>query len=69
MLVLMQLEFNLNLQNDDELIHKAGAADDGRVVIDRLELWVPRLNPKDSLHDRFISSLLKQDKWTYPMEM
>ena len=66
MLVPMQLQFNLHLQNDDELIQKTAAVDDGRVVIDRLLLWVPKLTPKDS---KFVSSFLKEDKWTYLREM
>ena len=52
MLVPMQLQFNLQLQNDDELLQKAAAADDGRVVINRFLLWVPKLTPKESLYDK-----------------
>ena len=69
MLVPMQLEFNLKLQNDNELLQKLDAVDDGRVVINRFLLWVPKLTPKDLLYDKFISSFLKQDKWTYLREM
>ena len=69
MLVPMQLQFNIHLQNDNELIHKAAAADDGRVVIDRFLLWVPKLTPKDSLYDMFVSTFLKEKKWTYLREM
>ena len=69
MLVPMQLEFNLKLPNDNELLQKLDAVDDGRVVINRFLLWVPKLTPKDSLYDKFIGSFLKQDKWTYLREM
>ena len=69
MLVPMQLQFNLKLQNDDELLQKTAAVDDGRVVIDRFLLWVPNFTPKDSLYDKFVSSFLKEDKWTYVREM
>ena len=69
MLVPMQLQFNLQIQNDDELIFKAGAADDGRIVIDRFLLWVPKLTPKDSLYDMFVSSFLTTKKWIYQREM
>ena len=31
----MQLQFNIELNNDDELIHKAQAVDAGRIVIIR----------------------------------
>ena len=44
MLVPMQLQFNIELNSDDELVHKAPAvADPARVVINRFILWVPRL--------------------------
>ncbi|KAL9954737.1 hypothetical protein ACROYT_G042311 [Oculina patagonica] len=58
MLLPMQLQFNIQLQNDDELLHKAAAVDDCRVVIDRFLLWVPKLTPKDSLYDKFVNSFL-----------
>ena len=69
MLVPMQLQFNLQLQNDNELLQKTAAVDNGRVDIDRFLLWVPNLTPKDSLYDKFVSSFLKEDKWTYLREM
>lgn len=34
----MQLQFNIELQNDDELIQKAAAVDHGRVVVNRFIL-------------------------------
>ena len=68
-LVPMQLEINIELQNDDELIFKAAAADDGRVVVNRFLLWVPRLIPKDSLYQNFISEYYKPSTWTYKREM
>ena len=65
----MQLEFNIELQNDNELIYKADAVDDGRVVVNRFLLWVPRLLPKDSLFDEFVDSFMKTQTWTYKREM
>ena len=69
MLVPMQLQFNIELENDDELIQKAAAVADGRVVNDKFLLWVPKLTPKDSLYDKFVSSFLKEKTWTYLREM
>ena len=43
MLPPMQLTFEITLNDDDELIHKAAAADAGRVVVKILYLWLPRL--------------------------
>ena len=65
----MQLELNIELQNDNELIFKAAAADDGRVVVNRFLLWVPRLIPKDSLYDKFIDDYYKPSTWNYNREM
>ena len=69
MLPPMQLTFELDLNNDDELIHKAAAADDGRVVVTRLYLWLPRLTPKDSEYGEFVKDFLKPTKWAYMKDM
>ena len=61
----MQLEFNITLQNDDELIFKAAGAAAGRVVLDRFLLWVPKMTPKDSLYDKFINTYLVKSNWKY----
>ena len=64
MLPPMQLTIELTLNEDSELIHKAAAADDGRVVVKRLYLWLPRLVPKDSMYSKFVSEFLKPTTWT-----
>ena len=69
MLPPMQLTFELTLNDDDELIHKAAAADDGRVVVKRLYLWLPRLIPKDSMYSNFVSEFLKPTTWTYMRDL
>ena len=65
----MQLQFNIGLNSDDELVHKAPAAVPARVVINRFILWVPRLTPRDSMYDKFVSSFLKETEWKYMREM
>ena len=67
MLVPMQLQFNIELNSDDEMAHKAHAVNPARVVINRL--WVPRLTPRDSMYDKFVSSFLKETEWKYMREM
>ena len=69
MLPPMQLTIELTLNEDAELIHKAAAADDGRVVIKRLYLWLPKLIPKDSLYSRFVSEYLKPKTWAYMRDL
>ena len=65
----MQLTIELTLNEDSELIHKAAAADDGRVVVKRLYLWLPRLVPKDSMYSNFVSEFLKPTTWTYMRDL
>ena len=69
MLVPMQLQFEIALNDDGELIHMANGTDAGRVVVNRFLLWVPRLTPKDSLADKFVSSFMKETQWKYLREM
>ena len=69
MLPPMQLTFELDLNDDDELIHKAAGADDGRVVVTRFYLWLPRIVPKDSVYSEFVEDFLKPTKWMYMKDM
>ena len=69
MLVPMQLQFNIELNSDDEMVHKAHDVAAARVVIKRFILWVPRLTPRDSMYDKFVSSFLKETEWKYMREM
>ena len=69
MLVPMQLQFNIELHNDNELIYKAASAAAGRVVVNKFLLWVPKLIPKDSLYDKFVESFMSTKSWTYRREL
>ena len=65
----MQLQFDVTLQDDDELIHMANGTGAGRVVVDRFSLFIPKMIPKLPLYDRFISSFLEPKQWSYLREM
>jgi len=69
MLVPRQLQLNVELQNDGELIYKLVALAEGRVVVNRFLLWVPKLIPKDMLYDKFVTSFLTKKSWTYNRDM
>ena len=43
--------------------------DTGRLIINRFYLWVPRLEPKDSLMTKFISDFQKPSRWTNLREL
>ena len=55
MLIPMQIQFNITLNEDDEVSHKAHAVAASRIVIDRFELWLPKLIPNDSLYTKFVN--------------
>ena len=61
----MQLQLNIELNNDNELIHMANGTADGPIVINRFVLWVP----KRTLYDKFVSLFLKESQWTCMREM
>ena len=65
----MQLTIEITLNDDSELIHKAAAADDGRVVVTRFYLWLPKMVPKDSEFDEFVKDFLKPSKWVYMRDL
>ena len=69
MLPPMQLTIEITLNDTDELIQKAAAADAGRVVVKRLYLWLPRLIPKDSMYSQFVSDFVKPKTWTYMRDL
>ena len=69
MLTPMQLTIEITLNNDSELIHKAAAADDGRVVVTRFHLWLPQMKPKDSAYNEYVKDFLKPTKWVYMRDL
>ena len=65
MLPPMQLTIELTLNDDSELIHMANGVDEGRVVVKRLYLWVPKMIPKDKTYSTYVAEYLKSKTWTY----
>ena len=63
----LQLKIEIEVTPDAELLY--GAVDTGRLIINRFYLWVPRLEPKDSLMTKFISEFQKPSRWTNLREL
>ena len=64
----LQLKIEIELTPDAELLY--GAADNGgRLIIKDFYLWVPRLEPKDSLMTKFVSEFQKPSRWTNLREL
>ena len=69
MLPPMQLEFEIDLNEDNELIHQVNGVDAGRVVVKKFYLWVRKMIPKDSEYSEYVKDFMKPIKWTYMKDM
>ena len=63
-----KIEINFEIEKDDNLIWRTGG-NRCRVVITRLQLFVPRLIYNEKGHKIYMSEYLKPDTWTYLNEV
>ena len=61
-----RFEMNFEIESDGNLIWQAGAA--CRVVIPRMQLYVPRITFNSEGQSPYMSQYLKIHKWTYLRE-
>ena len=61
-----RFEMNFEIESDGNLIWQAGA--DCRVVITRMQLYVPRITFNSEGQSSYMSQYLKNHKWTYLRE-
>ena len=61
-----RVELNLEVESDGNLIWQAGA--DCRVIITRMQLFVPRITFNSEGQSLYMSQYLKSQKWTYLRE-
>ena len=61
-----RVEINFEIESDGNLIWQAGA--DCRVVITRMQLYVPRITFNSEGQSSYMSQYLKNHKWTYLRE-
>ena len=61
-----RVEMNFEIESDGNLIWQA--ADDCRVVITRMQLYVPRITFNSQGQSSYMSQYLKPHKWTYLRE-
>ena len=62
-----RVEMNFEIESDGNLIWQAGA-DHCRVVITRMQLYVPRITFNSQGQSAYMSQYLKPHKWTYLRE-
>ena len=63
-----KIELNLELETDDNLIWRTGR-NDCRVVLTRLQLFVPRITFNKKGQELYLKNYLKPYKWTYLREV
>ena len=63
-----KIELNIEIESDNNLIWRAGGAD-CRVILTRLQLFVPRLTFNSEGQKLYIDNYLKPYKWTYLNEV
>ena len=61
-----RVEINFEIESDGNLIWQAGA--DCRVVITRMQLYLPRITFNSEGQSSYMSQYLKNHKWTYLRE-
>ena len=63
-----KIELNIEIESDNNLIWRAGGAD-CRVILTRLQLFVPKLTFNSEGQKLYIDNYLKPYKWTYLNEV
>ena len=63
-----KIELNIELESDNNLIWRAGGAN-CRVIVSRLQLFVPRLSFNSKGEKLYMENYLKPYKWTYLNEV
>ena len=68
----MKIELQIEMENDKNLIWRVGAADAAgttyRLIVTRLQLYVPRLMFNSEGQKLYLENYLKPHKWTYLTE-
>ena len=55
----------ITLENDNDLIHRAAAADEGRVVVTSMRLWVPKLEFNDKGKKWYFNDISSKPNWSF----
>ena len=64
-----QIKITLQLNEDNELIFRAAAADDGRVIVSKLVLWIPKLQLNAVGLEYVMANHMQPGSWRYLREM
>ena len=64
-----KIEINFEIESDANLLFKTNAAENGRVIVKRLQLYIPKLTFNSEGQKLYMENYLKPHKWTYLNEV
>ena len=64
----LKINIELRLEQDVNLIFRAGAADDGKIIVTKMRLWCPKLIFNAEGLNLYRSDYMKPKKWPYLAE-
>ena len=64
----LKINIELRLEEDVNLIFRAGAADDGKIIVTKMRLWCPKLIFNAEGLNLYRSDYMKPKKWSYLAE-
>ena len=64
----LKINIEIRLEQDVNLIFRAGAADDGKIIVSKLRLWCPKLIFNAEGLNLYRSDYMKPKKWPYLAE-
>ena len=60
-----KMELNMNLERDENVLYKDAAAAEGRYVVTKTRLWVPKMELNSAGMKKFSSELTEKRTWGY----
>ena len=59
------MERNITLQRDENVLYKDAKADEGRYVVTKMRLWVPKMELNSACLNKFGTELTEKRTWGY----
>ena len=59
------MELNITLERDENVLYKDAAAAEGRYVVTKMRLWVPKMELNSAGKKKFDSALTEKRSWGY----
>ena len=60
-----KMELNITLEGDENVLYKDAAAAEGRYVVTKMRLWIPKMEQNSAGANKFDSALTDKRSWGY----